>query len=570
MLPFRPPSRHPYLSTGGAGLRRLSCGTREKFPARMSTRPPGWAIIQPSDPHRVATDPVALEPSPMPRTLIRWGFLTLVAGLFAFAPNPGLAQGDEPPTLPREFRAAWVATVNNIDWPSRPGLDADAQRTEARAILDLAQQTGLNAVVFQVRTAADALYDSPIEPWSAYLTGQQGESPGYDPLAFWVAEAHARGLALHAWINPFRARIGGAKYAESAGHISQTHPGLVRKYGTSLWLDPGEPESRALTLQVVADIARRYDVDGVHVDDYFYPYPIPDPAHPGQELAFPDDASWAKAQTEGVTGDRGDWRRANINATLQAMARAVHDAKPQTLFGISPFGIVRPGVPPEVKGFDQYAQLAADAGLWFREGYCDYLAPQLYWPVDAPGQPFGPLLTSWADLNLKQRHLWPGLSISRVGDGPKSFGPDEIRRQIDLLRASGTATGHILFSFKALQRNRRGIADELRGMTYAAPALIPPTPWLGGQPPAPPRGVAGRRDPGRVRVTITPDESPPFVWAVHRQVGERWLFSVHPARDQELTFDDARTVAVASVDRLGNASPPVTATIPPSPNPEGR
>ena len=177
----------------------------------------------------------------MPRTSIRWGFPALVAGLFACASNPGPARGYEVPTPPREFRAAWVATVNNIDWPSRPGLDAETQRAEARAMLDLARRTGLNAVIFQVRTAADALYDSPIEPWSAYLTGQQGVAPGYDPLAFWVAEAHARGLALHAWINPFRARIGGAKYTEAAGHISQTRPDLVRAYGTSLWLDPGEP-----------------------------------------------------------------------------------------------------------------------------------------------------------------------------------------------------------------------------------------------------------------------------------------------------------------------------------------
>ena len=506
----------------------------------------------------------------MPHLSNRWGLVALVAVLWINATDPRPTRGEEPLTLPREFRAAWVATVGNMDWPSRPGLDAKTQQAETRAILDLARQTGLNAVVFQVRTATDALYDSPIEPWSAYLTGKQGENPGYDPLAFWVAEAHARGLVLHAWINPFRARIGGAKYAESPGHISQTNPGLVRQYGTSLWLDPGEPESRALTLKVVADIAQRYEVDGVHVDDYFYPYPIPDPAHPGQELPFPDDASWAKAQASGVTGSREDWRRANINATLQAMGQAVHAAKPQALFGISPFGIVRPGIPPEVKGFDQYTKLSADAGLWFREGYCDYLAPQLYWPVDAPGQPFGPLLKSWADLNSHHRHLWPGLSTSRVDTGSKSFGPDEIRRQIDLLRQSGTATGHILFNFKSLQRNRRGIADELRTITYATPALIPPTPWLGDQAPTPPSSVVTTHESGKIQVTINPAEPLPFLWAVHRQVGDHWLFSIHPATDQKLTFEDARTIAVVSVDRLGNASAPVMAVVPASPNPGGR
>ena len=351
----------------------------------------------------------------MPWTLIHCRCLTcLVIALVVGLVGPAAAADPTPPAWPREFRAAWVATVNNIDWPSRPGLSTADQQREARAILDLARSTGLNAVIFQARTAADALYDSAIEPWSAYLSGKQGDAPdpAYDPLAFWVAEAHARGLLLHAWINPFRARIAGAKYAEVPSHVAPTRPDLVRPYGNALWLDPGEPEARALTLRVVADLARRYDVDGIHVDDYFYPYPIPDPNHPGQEVPFPDDASWSRAQATGVTSSRGDWRRSNVNALIEAMAATVRVERPQALFGISPFGIARPGSPAGVIGFDQYNKLAADAVLWFRQGWCDYLAPQLYWKVDAPGQPFRPLLDHWASVNDRGRHLWPGLSVS--------------------------------------------------------------------------------------------------------------------------------------------------------------
>ncbi len=506
---------------------------------------------------------------PMTPTMIRWRIAACWLALAAFAPSKA-ARANDVPSFPREFRAAWVATVSNIDWPSRPGLDTRTQQAEARAILDRARQLGLNAVIFQVRTAADALYDSPVEPWSASLTGKQGISPGYDPLAFWVEEAHDRGLLLHAWLNPFRARIAGASYAENPKHISQTRPDLVRAYGTSLWLDPGEPDARALTIKVVHDIARRYDVDGIHVDDYFYPYPIADPVHAGSELPFPDDASWARARASGVTGDRSDWRRSNINATIQAMAAAVHITRPRALFGISPFGIVRPGIPPEAQGFDQYTKLAADAGLWFEQGWCDYLSPQLYWPVNSPGQPFRPLLDSWAQRNPKQRHLWPGLSVSRVGDGPKGVEPGEIVRQIQILRESGTATGHVLFSFRALQANKRGIADALVKVE-AAPALVPQTPWLGTDPPPAPVAVevqqldlSATQCKLVVAIKVPAGSDPPFLWAVQRQTGDRWIGSTHPGEEPSISFTGPTNLAtgamtVASVDRLGNTSSPVVA-----------
>ena len=442
-----------------------------------------------------------------------------------------------------------MATVGNIDWPSRPGLAPDAQRREAVAILDLAVRTGLNAAILQVRASADAFYASPFEPWSAYLTGEQGRAPDppYDPLAFWCDAAHDRGLLLHAWFNPFRARVAGARYEESAGHVARSRPDLVRPYGSALWLDPGEPEARDLTLKVVLDLVRRYDLDGIHIDDYFYPYPIPDPAHPGQELPFPDDASWAKAQAAGVTGSRGDWRRQNISGLIERINAESKAIKPQILFGISPFGIPRPGQPAVARGFDQYDKLAADALLWLEKGWADYFAPQLYWKVDAPGQPFQPLLDYWIAANPKGRHIWPGLSISRVSDRPDGYAPEEILRQIALIRATPGATGQVLFSFKSLPANRRGIADRLREAPYREPALVPLTPWITAKAPAPPL-IEGET------IRPAPSESP-FLWAIHARAEAGSTFRLRPARPTRIEPGED---AVMAVDRLGNLSEAVT------------
>ncbi len=484
--------------------------------------------------------------------------LSLLAGL-VIANNPPEAI---PPAPAREFRAAWVATVGNIDWPSRPGLDPEAQRREAVAILNLAAQTGLNAIVLQVRASGDAFYESPIEPWSAYLTARQGVAPepGYDPLAFWCDEAHRRGLLLHAWFNPFRARAQGARYEESPGHISKTRPDLVRRYGELLWLDPGEPEAREITLKVVLDVVRRYDLDGVHIDDYFYPYPIPDPAHPDRELDFPDDPSWAKARTSGVTLARADWRCDNINRLIEQLYRSIKAEKPAVLFGISPFGIPRPGQPEGVKGFDQYEKLYADAVHWLDRGWCDYFSPQLYWKIEAPGQPFKLLLDHWVGLNAQRRHIWPGLSISRVRAGDRGYAAEEILRQVEITRATPGATGNVLFSFKALQANRLMITDRLRDGPYRVPALVPASPWLGSTPPTRPI-VEVRPDPEKEGyvVSIRPGDGPaPFLWSVQVRKHDEWSGSVHPAAEGRLAFKEDKggiqAVAVSAVDRLGNAS----------------
>jgi len=378
----------------------------------------------------------------------------------AAAPTP-------PSPPPREWRAAWVATVTNIDWPSKKGLSADAQQAEIRSLCDTAQRIGLNALILQVRPSADAIYESTLEPWSEYLTGTQGQHPGYDPLAVWLAEARLRGLELHAWINPYRARHSTAKSAPAANHVSRTHADWVRRYGDQLWIDPGEPLAAEHTLAVVRDLLSRYAVDGIHIDDYFYPYPVQDAAK--NDVDFPDEASWQKYVAGGGSLARADWRRDNVNRLVQRLYAVAHETRPGTRVGISPFGLPRPDLRPAgITGFSQYDKLHADVELWLREGWLDYLAPQLYWPRAQVPQAFDVLLQAWMALNPLDRPIHPGLFTSRIDATPQSWQPDEITGQIDSIRRLAPGSGHIHFSLVALAQNRKGIADALRAGPYAA------------------------------------------------------------------------------------------------------
>ena len=368
---------------------------------------------------------------------------------------------------PREWRAAWVATVANIDWPSKPGLSAAAQQAEIRALCDTAVSIGLNALILQVRTATDALYESKLEPWSEYLTGTQGQHPGYDPLAVWITEAKARGLELHAWFNPYRSRHSTAKSPVADSHVSRTHPEWVKRYGDQLWMDPGEPQAAEHTLAVVRDCLSRYAVDGIHIDDYFYPYPVQDPATK-QEVDFPDEPSWQRYVSGGGSLARADWRRYNVNSLVQRLYALAHEVRPGTRVGISPFGIPKPSARPAgISGFSQYDKLYADVELWLREGWLDYLAPQLYWPRAQTAQAFEPLLQAWRAANPLGRPIHPGLFTSRINDTPQSWQPEEVLAQIDVIRRQSPGSGHIHFSMAALSQNRKGIADALRQKAYA-------------------------------------------------------------------------------------------------------
>ena len=362
---------------------------------------------------------------------------------------PAFAQAE------REFRAAWVATVHNLDWPSKPGLPEAVQKAEMRAILSRAAELKLNAILLQVRPASDALYVSRREPWSAFLSGEQGVGPGYDPLEFAISEAHARGIQLHAWVNPFRAATG-SKAPPAANHVMRTHPEWVRAYGGQKWIDPGEPAARRYVIEVILDIVRRYDIDGLHIDDYFYPYP-----KGGAE--FPDGATWER---RGVASgmSKADWRRDNINRFVEEMYHSVKAAKPSVQVGISPFGIWRPGVPATTEAqLDSYANLFADSRKWLAEGWCDYLAPQLYWSCEPAKQSFPVLLDWWAEQNRKGRHLWPGIATERIGPARP---PLEIVNQIALTRKGTSEPGHIHWSMKALMKNQGGVAELLKRDVY--------------------------------------------------------------------------------------------------------
>ncbi|WP_165250878.1 glycoside hydrolase family 10 protein [Paludisphaera soli] len=484
----------------------------------------------------------------------------LACCLLAAAPPAAAEEGAKtPPPIPREFRAAWVATVANIDWPSKPGLSTEVQQQEARAILDRLAKSNFNAVVFQVRPAADALYASELEPWSYYLTGTQGKAPEpyYDPLQFWIDEAHARGMQLHAWFNPFRAKQAGGKYEAAASHVSKARPDLVRSYGDLLWMDPGEPDARAQTLGVILDVVRRYDVDGIHFDDYFYPYPVADPKTKA-EIDFPDDESWKRHHKADDPADRGDWRRANMTQLIRDLYDGIKKAKPHVLFGISPFGIPRPGKPAGVVGFDQYAKLYADTESWLQSGWIDYWTPQLYWKIDAPGQPFRPLLNYWISINAKARHVWPGLTVSRIGRQPgEGYAPEEILNQIKIIREAPGEDGVVLFSMKPLLQDRQGIATTLAEGLFREPSLIPAFPWLGDKVPA---GPIMTINGGNVALASGPGGEPAALWVVQLRKGDAWTTRILPA-SAPLTLPAADGLVAFGVSRTGIAGPPVRSNL---------
>jgi len=472
-----------------------------------------------------------------------------------------------PPPAPREFRAAWVATVANIDWPSQPGLPVAQQLAEMLAILDRARELKLNAIILQVRPAADALYPSALEPWSEYLTGAQGRAlvPLYDPLKLWIFEAHRRGLELHAWFNPYRARHEKAKSPFAETHLAKTNPASVKHYGDLWWMDPGDAFAAQRTLDVVADVVRRYDVDGVHIDDYFYPYPIAaplpaggkvNPNVPAPVLDFPDDASWKQYRAGGGKLARADWRRENVDHLVEQLYRTIHSIKPWVKFGVSPFGLGRPDRrPPGIEGFSQYDKLYANVEKWLQAGWLDYLTPQLYWPAGQKGQDFGLLLDYWAKQNTAQRHLWPGLFTSSVGEAGKNWAPEEILKQVALIRADPRAGGEVHFSMAALMQDRRGIDGKLLSGPYATPALVPSTPWLDATPPAAPELT--RSTDGRV-VVFAGTGKRPANYAVWRGQEGAWRFSVQPAGEAVIETAAGEWLVVSAVDRLGNESARVT------------
>jgi uncharacterized lipoprotein YddW (UPF0748 family) len=356
-----------------------------------------------------------------------------------------VASREKVPSAAREFRAAWVACVYNIDWPSSKGLSARTQQAELRRILDKMASLRMNAMIFQVRPQADAVYRSGIEPWSPWLTGTMGRDPGYDPLAYCIQQAHARNIEVHAWFNPFRA-VPHKDHRVSSDHVSRTHPSIIRNFKVHKWMDPASSFTRQRALDVIMDVVRRYDVDGVHIDDYFYPYPsvVNGRATPD----FPDGKSPSQ-------------RRNYVNSFVRSMYSKVKGTKPWVRVGISPFGIWKPGIPRGTTAhINAYEHLAADSRKWLASGWCDYLSPQLYWRIQGP-QSYTLLLNWWRSQG--RRPVWPGLGTSRIKSSEDPGRPaSEIINQVQLSRTIGrNYVGHVHWSAKALMQNRGGVTSAL-------------------------------------------------------------------------------------------------------------
>jgi len=380
---------------------------------------------------------------------------------------------------PKEFRGVWIATVNNIDWPL-PGMwDVDSQKQEYIRQLDLHLSNGMNAVVVQVRPAADAFYPSPYEPWSEWLTGTQGKAPEpyYDPLQFMVSEAHKRNMEFHAWLNPYRADFSIGKSSIAPDHITKTHPEWFLTYGGKKYFDPANAKAQEFVVNVVRDIVKHYDIDAIHMDDYFYPYRIA-----GQE--FPDEKSF---QNSGTSLSRDDWRRSNVDSIINKISIAIKQEKPWVQFGISPFSVWRnkdkdPEGSDTRAGQTNYDDLYADILLWLRQGWIDYVAPQLYLEIGHAAIPYEKMIDWWSKHSYG-KHIYIGHGIYRARDrGAAWKNPDELPNQIKLLRQYPNVQGSIYFSSKSFNNNPNGWNDSLRNNYYSVPAIIPKMDWLPSKP----------------------------------------------------------------------------------------
>jgi uncharacterized lipoprotein YddW (UPF0748 family) len=373
-----------------------------------------------------------------------------------------------------EFRGVWVATVVNIDWPSKAGLSNDLQKKEFIDLLEMHQKNGMNAIIMQVRPAGDAIYPSTLEPWSEYLTGKQGlpPSPFYDPLQFMIAETHKRGMEFHAWINPYRAVFNTKKSSVAPNHLTKTHPNWFVEYDNKKIFNPGLPEVWQHTNRVVRDLVSRYDIDAIHLDDYFYPYKVP-----GKE--FNDEATY-KIYNRGL--NKEDWRRSNCDTIIKQISATIHNVKPGVQFGISPFGVWRnkskdPSGSNTKAGVTNYDDLYADIMLWLQKGWIDYVIPQLYWEHGHPLADYDELVNWWNQHNYN-RNLYIGHGVYRAGTSPAWRNGSEIPYQIKQLRSLKNTRGSAYFSSVNFKNNPNHWSDSLQNHYYKKPALQPTMPWL--------------------------------------------------------------------------------------------
>ncbi len=399
----------------------------------------------------------------------------------------------------REFRAAWIAHVANIDFPSSKTLTADAQRLEFTTILDHHKQAGMNAVVVQVRASCDAIYPSDIEPWSEWLTGQQGRSPNYDPLAFMIAETHKRGMEFHAWFNPYRAVVNANSASIASNHVTIVHPDWIQAYNTLRMLDPGLPAVRQYVVSVIMDVVRRYDIDAVHFDDYFYPYPQ-------TGFTFADDNTFA-ANGRGIA-NKADWRRDNVNLLIKSVGDSIKSVKKYVKFGISPFGIWRnqssDALGSATSGLESYSDIYGDSRKWMRDGLLDYCAPQLYWSIGLAAANYQ-VLTPWWAGNANGRHVYIGQAAHKINNGGTDANwlqPTMMPNELRLNRATPSVLGSIFYNTTTLRANPLGIVDSLKNNFYKTPALIPPMLWKDSIAPNKPTNLTATINAAQSQVTL--------------------------------------------------------------------
>jgi uncharacterized lipoprotein YddW (UPF0748 family) len=401
-----------------------------------------------------------------------------------------------------EFRGVWIATVDNIDWPPKNQRDPAAQRADFIRQLDLHHKNGMNAVIVQVRPAADAFYPSSLEPWSQWLTGVQGlpPSPYYDPLEFMIQEAHKRGMEFHAWLNPYRANFNVNSASIAANHVTKIHPDWFLTYGDKKYFDPANKQAQNFVVSVVRDIVKRYNIDAIHMDDYFYPYRIA-----GKE--FPDAASYAAS---GTRLSKDDWRRSNVDSIIRKLGKAIKEEKKSMRFGISPFSVWRnkekdPRGSDSQAGQTNYDDLYADILLWLEKGWIDYVAPQLYLEIGHNKVAYEKML-SWWSRHSYGKHIYIGHGIYKVNEAAPGWKRNaELPDQINLLRRYPNVQGSIYFSSKTFNNNPNGWNDSLRLNYYKYPALLPPMRWIDNEKPWAPIVDRTITNDSMLRLTVRPD-----------------------------------------------------------------
>ena len=461
------------------------------------------------------------------------------------------AQHAPPPKY--EFRGAWVATVINLDWPAQ-GASSDYQKAQLRNIMARLKDAGINAVFFQVRSEADAMYESGLEPWSYWLTGRQGRAPNpfYDPLHFAIEEAHKHGMELHAWFNPYRAERGSG-YSNASSHVTITNPEWIYSAGPLKLLDPGQAAVRDYITTIVTDVAERYDIDGVHFDDYFYPYP---PNQIGSQ-----DYETFQREGRGFTSI-GAWRRDNVNLLMAQISDSLKAYRPAIKFGISPFGIWKNGVPSGIRGLDAYNVIYADPLAWVQAETIDYLVPQLYWRFAVGNsyraQDYGTLAPWWAQQIDNGRHLYIGHALHRAerqtSGSSAVFPANEIPDQARFNRDHIDILGSVFFrSSNITAYNSQNFVSTMQEGLYRYPALTPPMDWKSQSVPASPVNLAHEWT-GDAEVTLTWEapSTPAPRYAVYR-------VRSNTLPDADATVQDARNLLAVTgqttlVDRPGLAS----------------